>query len=101
MHAPNRGEAPSAAQPTGDRNGATVAEPAALGAAGYAALGALRHRVELAVLEAADARDHALLTGVLVGGAMALGLLAGFAGTLLVAALVWNEPWRWAALAGL
>jgi uncharacterized membrane protein YqjE len=96
-----RGDRPAARPRSVERNGATAGEAAPLGAVGYAALGALRHRVELAALEAAEARDHALVTGLLAGAALALGLLAGFAVTLLVAVLVWNQPWRGLVLAGL
>ncbi len=77
------------------------AGPAPLGAAGFAALNALRHRVELAALEAAEARDHAAMTAVLLASAVGLGLMAGFALTLLLAVLVWNQPWRGEALGAL
>ena len=83
------------------RNGATRGPSAALGAVGYAALEALRHRAELGALEAAEARDHAAVTLGLLAGAFLLALLAGGAVNLCALALVWQQPWRGPALAGL
>ncbi len=68
---------------------------------GYAAVEALRHRAELAALEAAEARDHLIVTGALVALAAGLALLAGVAGTLLAAWLVRNDPAGWVVMAGL
>lgn len=65
--------------------------PPALSACGSAAVEALHHRAQLAALEAAEARDQAFLIGLLVGATGGLGLLAGFAITLLVAVLTWND----------
>ncbi len=77
------------------------ADPSVLGLVGDAAVEALHHRVELAALETAEARDHALATAAFAGAAAGLGLLTGFAFTLLVLVLVWTQPWRGAVLAGL
>jgi len=57
-------------------------------AVGSAAMEALRHRAELAALEAAEARDHLTATGALVILAAGLALLAGLAGTLAAVAAV-------------
>ena len=70
-------------------------------AVGSAAMEALRHRAELAALEAAEARDHLTATGALVILAAGLALLAGLAGTLAAAWLVRNHPDGWIAVAGL
>jgi uncharacterized membrane protein YqjE len=55
---------------------------------------ATAHRAELAGLELAEARDHALHSMVLAVITGALVNLTGFSLTLLVAALVWNDPHR-------
>ncbi len=54
----------------------------------------LMHRGELANLELRDARSHIATTGVVVGVAGALALLGGLAGTLAIAALVWERADR-------
>jgi len=77
------------------------ASPPRWGAVGYAAVEALRHRAELAALEAAEARDHVMVTGALVVLAAGLALLAGLAGTLVAAWLVRNQPAGWVVVAGL
>lgn len=59
------------------------------------------HRVELAVLELGEARDHALASTLLAAAAGALALLTGFALTLLLASLVWEDPHRGWWLGGL
>jgi uncharacterized membrane protein YqjE len=59
------------------------------------------HRAQLAVLELGEARDHAVNSALLAGVAGALTLLAGFAVTLLAAALTWDSPHREWWLAGL
>lgn len=59
------------------------------------------HRAELAALELAEARRHALVSLLLAVTAAVLLLLAGMALTLLVAALVWTSPYRAWWLAGL
>ncbi len=71
------------------------------GFVGSAAVEALRHRAELAALEAAEARDQLVATGALAALAAGLVLLAGLAGTLTAAWLVRDEPAGWAVLAGL
>jgi len=59
------------------------------------------HRAELATLELAEARDHALVSTLLAAGTVAMALLTGFALTFLVAGMVWDSPYRVAWLAGL
>lgn len=54
----------------------------------------LLHRAELAGLELREARTHAAGTAVLAVVAVAVALLAGFAGTIAVAAAVWDSPKR-------
>lgn len=59
------------------------------------------HRLDLAQLELSEARDHALVSGLLAAVATVLGLLAGLAITLLIAALLWETEHRNWWLAGL
>lgn len=59
------------------------------------------HRAELAALELGEARDHALGSALLAGAAGALVLFTGFAVTLLLASLVWDDPHRAWWLGGL
>jgi uncharacterized membrane protein YqjE len=59
------------------------------------------HRAELAALELAEARDHAFGSTLLAGAAGTLVLCTGFAFTLLVAGLVWDDPHRGWWLGGL
>jgi len=59
------------------------------------------HRAELAALELGEARDHALGSTLLAGAAGALMLCTGFAVTLLLASLVWDDPHRGWWLGGL
>ncbi len=70
-------------------------------ALGTAAVEALGHRAELAALEAGEAGDHLVTTGALAMLAAGLALLAGFAGTLVAAWLVRDQPAGWAVIAGL
>lgn len=60
----------------------------------------LDHRRELAFLEVEEARDHAVVSTLLAVGTAMLGLLTGFAITLLVASLVWESPHRVAWMMG-
>lgn len=62
---------------------------------------ALSHRTELTALEFAEAQAAGRSAALLLAVAAGLGLLAGFAFTLLVAALVWDGPHRGGWLAGL
>lgn len=62
---------------------------------------ALGHRGELAALECKAARSELATTGVLVAAATVALLLAGFALTLLVAAIFWDTPHRVTAICGL
>jgi uncharacterized membrane protein YqjE len=55
---------------------------------------ATAHRAELAGLELAEARDHALHSTVLAVVTGALVILTGFSLTLLAAAIVWDNPHR-------
>jgi uncharacterized membrane protein YqjE len=64
-------------------------------------LGALRilargtgHRIQLATIELAQARMHAITSGVIGGFAIGLSLIAGFSITLCIAAMVWESPHR-------
>lgn len=59
-----------------------------------AALAGLRHRGQLATLEATEARDHLLVTLVFAVVAAVLLLVTLFTGTLAIAALVWDLPNR-------
>jgi uncharacterized membrane protein YqjE len=59
------------------------------------------HRAELAALELTEAREHALGSSLLAGATAALVLFTGFAFTLLVAGLVWDDPHRGWWLGGL
>ncbi|HET7537637.1 MAG TPA: phage holin family protein [Candidatus Didemnitutus sp.] len=59
------------------------------------------HRAELAVLELSEARGHVTRSLLLAAGTGTLVLLAGFALTLLIAALVWASPQREWWLAGI
>ncbi|MBC7365402.1 MAG: phage holin family protein [Undibacterium sp.] len=71
-----------------------VSPLAALGSAPRIVLEGLVHRGELATLELVEARNHATLTTGLAGLAAALTLLAGFASTFTLAALVWQREDR-------
>lgn len=59
------------------------------------------HRSELAVLEFAEARDHALGSALLAGIVAVMGIFCAFALTLLAASLVWDSAHRDWWLAGL
>jgi len=59
------------------------------------------HRTELATLELEEARDHACTSTLLAGATGALLLFTGFAFTLLMASLVWDDPHRGWWLTGL
>ncbi len=59
------------------------------------------HRAQLATLELGEARDHATGSLLLASAVGVLTLLAGFALTLLAAALVWASPHREWWLAGM
>ena len=59
------------------------------------------HRAELAALELAEAREHAAGSALLAGATVALALFTGFALTLLVASVVWDQPNRGWWLGGL
>lgn len=61
----------------------------------------IAHRTELASIELDEARTHAIDSSLLAGATCVLLLLAGFALTLLVAALVWDSPYRGWWLTGL
>jgi uncharacterized membrane protein YqjE len=61
----------------------------------------LAHRAELAILELGEARDHALGSMLLAAAAAALLFSTGFAFTLLLTALVWDDPHRGWWLGGL
>ena len=61
----------------------------------------IAHRTELAAIELDEARTHALGSSLLAGATCLLLLLAGFALTLLIAALVWESPYRGWWLMGL
>jgi len=67
---------------------------AALSSTPRIVLDGLAHRGQLASLELAEARNHATLTTVLAVLAAALILLAGFAATFTLAALVWQREDR-------
>lgn len=71
-----------------------VSRLAALGPTPRILLDSLAHRGELATVELIEARNHATLTTVLAVLAAALTLLAGFAGTFTLAALVWQRDDR-------
>lgn len=76
-------------------NAAPHASPlAALGPTPRIVLESLAHRGQLASVELVEARNHAALTTALAVFAAALTLLAGFAGTFTVAALVWQRDDR-------
>jgi uncharacterized membrane protein YqjE len=62
---------------------------------------ALGNRVDLAALEMEETRAEAGFAAVLLGIALCLVLFAGFAFTLMVAALVWESAHRGAWLGGL
>lgn len=65
-----------------------------LGPAPRIILEGLSHRGELATLELTEARNHATVTAIFTALAAALVLLAGFAGTIAIAALVWHRDDR-------
>jgi uncharacterized membrane protein YqjE len=62
---------------------------------------ALANRVDLAAVELEETRAEAVVAAVLCGLVLCLVLFAGFAFTLMVAALVWESPHRGAWLAAL
>jgi uncharacterized membrane protein YqjE len=62
---------------------------------------AVGNRVDLAALELEETRAEAAVAAVLLAVGLCLVLFAGFAFTLMVAALVWDSPHRGAWLAGL
>src|SRR5688572_14667568 len=62
---------------------------------------AVGNRADLASLELEETRAEAGTAAVLLGIMLCLVLFAGFAFTLMVAALVWESPYRGAWLAGL
>lgn len=59
------------------------------------------HRAALAAVELEEAREHACLSAVMAGVVATLVLCTGFAFTLLVASLVWDDPHRGWWLGGL
>jgi uncharacterized membrane protein YqjE len=59
------------------------------------------HRVELANLELKEAREHVIVSVTIAGAAGALSLLTGFACTLTIASVVWDQPHREWWLTGL
>jgi uncharacterized membrane protein YqjE len=75
--------------------------PASPSPASATPLGALRilargtgHRIQLATVELAQARIHAITSGVIAGFAIGMSLIAGFSITLCIAAMVWESPHR-------
>jgi uncharacterized membrane protein YqjE len=52
------------------------------------------HRIQLASIELAQARIHAITSGVIGAFAIGLSLIAGFSITLCIAAMVWESPNR-------
>lgn len=62
---------------------------------------AVGNRADLAALEFEETRGEAILSAVLLVVILCLVLFAGFAFTLMVAALVWERPDRGTCLAGL
>lgn len=56
------------------------------------------HRIQLASVELAQARIHAITSGVIAGFGIGLALIAGFSITLCIAAMVWESPNRMAWL---
>jgi uncharacterized membrane protein YqjE len=54
----------------------------------------LVHRGGMAALELREARTHLAATATSAGVSVALALLGGFAGTLAIAAAVWDSPRR-------
>lgn len=62
---------------------------------------ALANRVDLAALEMEETRAQASASALLLGAIVCLVHFAGFAFTLMVAALVWESAHRGAWLAGL
>jgi len=62
---------------------------------------ALANRIDLAEVELDETKVHAGVTALLVGVIVSLVNFAGFAFTLMVAALVWESGHRGAWLAGL
>jgi uncharacterized membrane protein YqjE len=65
------------------------------------ALRSFGHRAELVSIELAEARNEAVVSLLLLAGAAALLLLFLFAGTLLIAAAVWETAYRLPVLGGL
>lgn len=61
----------------------------------------VEHRAELAALEFDELRAHTTVASWLIGGGIACFFLAGFAATLLVAAIYWDTPHRVGALSWL
>lgn len=62
---------------------------------------ALENRLALAGVELDETKSHVSVAAVLLGIVACLVIFAGFAFTLMVAALVWDSPHRGAWLAGL
>jgi uncharacterized membrane protein YqjE len=62
---------------------------------------ALSHRTKLAAIELDEARSHAQTSALMLSACAVLGLLAGFAFTLTLAAIVWDSPHRGWWLGGL
>src|SRR5258708_7853110 len=62
---------------------------------------ALSHRAELTAIELDEARSHVQVSAMLGGICALLGLLGGVAFTLIVTAVVWDNPHRGWWLAGL
>lgn len=59
------------------------------------------HRIQLAGVELAQARLHAITSGVIAGFAIGLALIAGFSITLCIAAMVWESPNRMIWMTGM
>lgn len=66
----------------------------ALGSTPRIVLDGLTHRSELVSIELLEARDHAATTAVITALGAVFVLLAGFAGTFTIAALVWHRDDR-------
>lgn len=69
-----------------------------LAASARVLLRALGHRLDLAALEAREARVELVFFVALLGMAVAAAFLAGFTLSLLVAAIFWDTPYRVVAL---
>jgi uncharacterized membrane protein YqjE len=66
----------------------------ALGSASRIIVEGLLHRGELAALELREARTHAVATGAIAAVGVGFALFFGLAGTLVIAALVWESEYR-------